>query len=94
MLLEIDVQGGLQIKEQLPESVMVFLRASTPQVYETRLRARNTDSQESLEKRLESAMKEIETGSKQYQYQIINDDLLQAVSDFRQLILSLQVAGQ
>ncbi|MFO0814604.1 MAG: guanylate kinase [Gemmatales bacterium] len=94
VLLEIDVQGGLQIKEQLPESVMVFLRASTPQVYETRLRARNTDSQESLEKRLESAMKEIETGSKQYQYQIINDDLLQAVSDFRQLILSLQVAGQ
>ncbi len=94
VLLEIDVQGGLQIKEQLPESVMVFLRASTPQVYETRLRARNTDSQESLEKRLESAMKEIETGSKQYQYQIINDDLQQAVSDFRQLILSLQVAGQ
>lgn len=89
VLLEIDVQGGLQVKEQMPDCVMVFLRASTPAEYERRLRARNTDSLASLEKRLESAMKEIETGTQQYQYQIINDDLQQAVKDFRQLILRL-----
>lgn len=92
VLLEIDVQGGLQIRQKMQDCVLVFLRASTPREYERRLRARNTDNQESLEKRLESALKEIEIGSTQYDHQIINDDLTQAVKDFRQLIsrLSLQ----
>jgi guanylate kinase len=90
VLLELDVQGGLQIKEQLPESAMVFLRASTPHEYETRLRARNTDSQASLEKRLDSALKEIEIGTTRYEHQIINDNLQQAVADFRKLIMQLQ----
>lgn len=94
VLLEIDVQGGLQVKEQMPDCVMVFLRASTPEEYERRLRARNTDSLASLEKRLESALKEIDAGSKYYQYQIINDDLDQAVQDFRKLILHLGHTSQ
>lgn len=86
VLLEIDVQGGLQVKEQMPECVTVFLRASTPQEYERRLRQRNTDSQASLEKRLESALHEIDIGARLYQHQIINDDLDQAVQDFRTLV--------
>lgn len=94
VLLELDIQGGLQIREKMKDCVLVFLRASTPQEYERRLRARNTDSQASLEKRLESAFKEIETGSSQYDYQIINDDLDQAVREFRQLIIKISLAGQ
>lgn len=86
VLLEIDVQGGLQIREKCPDAVLVFLRASTPQEYERRLRARQTDSPESLEKRLQSALKEIAVGSTQYDHQIINDDLNQAVRDFRALL--------
>lgn len=86
VLLEIDVQGGLQIKEKCPDAVLVFLRASTPEEYERRLRARNTDSAESLDKRLQSALKEIEVGSIQYDHQIINDDIDQAVRDFRALL--------
>ncbi len=89
VLLELDIQGGLQIREKMKDCVLVFLRASTPQEYERRLRARNTDSPESLENRLESALKEIEIGSTQYDYQIINDDLNQAVREFRQLIIKL-----
>ncbi len=89
VLLEIDVQGGLQVKEQMPECVTVFLRASTPQEYERRLRQRNTDSQASLEKRLESALHEIDIGTRLYQHQIINDDLNQAVQDFRTLVAQL-----
>jgi guanylate kinase len=89
VLLEIDVQGGLQVKEQMPECVTVFLRASTPQEYERRLRQRNTDSQASLEKRLESALHEIDIGTRLYQHQIINDDLNQAVRDFRTLVAQL-----
>ena len=54
-----------------------------------RLRARQTDSPESLERRLESARKEIAVGSEQYQHQIINDDLDQAVRDFRALLARL-----
>jgi guanylate kinase len=91
VLLEIDVQGGLQIREKCspPDCVLVFLRASTPQEYERRLRARNSDSPESLEKRLQSALREIEVGSSQYDYQIINDNLDQAVLDFRALLARL-----
>lgn len=94
VLLEIDVQGGLQIRQKMKDCVLVFLRASTPQEYERRLRERNTDNQSSLEKRLESALKEIEIGSTQYDYQIINDDLKQAVKDFRNLISSLSLTRQ
>ncbi|HQR06154.1 MAG TPA: guanylate kinase [Gemmatales bacterium] len=94
VLLELDIQGGLQIREKMKDSVLVFLRASTPEEYERRLRARKTDSQASLEKRLESALKEIEIGSSQYDYQIINDNLDQAVHEFRQLILNISQAGQ
>ncbi len=89
VLLEIDVQGGLQVREKCLEAVLVFLRASTPEEYERRLRARKTDSAESLEKRLESARKEIGIGSTQYDHQIINDDLNQAVRDFRTLLIRL-----
>lgn len=89
VLLELDIQGGLQIREKVKDCVLVFLRASTPQEYERRLRARNTDSQASLEKRLESALKEIEIGSSQYDYQIINDNLEQAVREFRELIFNI-----
>lgn len=94
VLLEIDVQGGLQIREKMPQCVLVFLRASTPQEYERRLRARNTDNQASLEKRLESALEEIEVGSRMYDQQIINDDLDNAVQSFRKLVLHLSQAGQ
>lgn len=94
VLLEIDVQGGLQIREKMPQCVLVFLRASTPQEYERRLRARNTDNQASLEKRLESALEEIEVGSRMYDQQIINDDLDNAVQSFRKLVLQLSQAGQ
>jgi guanylate kinase len=86
VLLEIDVQGGLQIKEKCPDALLVFLRASTPEEYQRRLRARNTDSAESLDRRLQSALREIEVGSMQYDHQIINDDIDQAVRDFRVLL--------
>ncbi len=94
VLLEIDVQGGLQIRQKRPDCVMVFLRASTPQEYERRLRARATDSPESLEKRLQSALQEIEIGSTEYDWQIINDDLKDAVRRFRELIMQLSQGSQ
>jgi guanylate kinase len=89
VLLEIDVQGGLQVREKCPDAVFAFVRASSLEEYERRLRARRTDSPESLERRLESARKEIAVGSGQYQHQIINDNLDQAVRDFRALLAHL-----
>jgi guanylate kinase len=89
VLLEIDVQGGLQVREKCPDAVFAFVRASSLEEYERRLRARRTDSPESLERRLESARKEIAVGSEQYHHQIINDNLDQAVRDFRSLLAHL-----
>lgn len=89
VLLEIDVQGGMQIYKKKPDCVLVFIRASTPKEYERRLRARKTDDPASLEKRLKSALHEIEIGSCHYHYQVINDDLEQAVTDFHRLLSTL-----
>jgi guanylate kinase len=89
VLLEIDVQGGLQVREKCPEAVFVFVRASSLEEYERRLRARQTDDPTSLEKRMVSAREEIAVGSEQYEHQIINDNLDQAVRDFRTLLARL-----
>ncbi len=43
IILEIDVQGGIQIKEKFPEANLIFFRTSTKEVLEARLRGRNTD---------------------------------------------------
>jgi guanylate kinase len=86
VLLEIDVQGGSQIKERCPESVLIFVRASSLAEYERRLRARNTDDEASLQRRLQSAAREMAIGDRDYHHQIINDDLDSAVEQFRALV--------
>jgi guanylate kinase len=90
VILEIDVQGGLQIRQRLPDCVLVFLRAAATddterQLREDRLRSRQTDDPASLAKRLEAAVNELRVGAT-YDHQIINDNLDAAVAALRDLI--------
>ena len=60
VILEIDVQGGMQIKEKFNEAVLVFFKAPSVEELEKRLRFRNTDSDEVINLRLKNAIKELE----------------------------------
>ena len=74
VLLDVDVQGGVQIKRRQPDAVLVFLLPPSMQVLEARLRARATDSEETIARRLRNAPDEIRAMT-HYDYVVINDDI-------------------
>jgi guanylate kinase len=86
VLLDIDVNGAAQVRRQCPDHVSVFLRTSSPEVYEQRLRKRGTESEAEVQRRLAAARRELACAS-DYQYQIVNDDLDTAVAELRAVVL-------
>ncbi len=84
VLLEIDIQGALQVKKKYPEGVFVFVLPPSMETLKTRIIGRGSETPESLNKRLSSAFSEIEL-IKNYDYFIVNDtvchatDILQAI---------------
>jgi guanylate kinase len=86
-LLEIDVQGAVQIMEKYPAALTIFLRTSSEAEYEKRLRGRGTDAAEVIERRLANARNELKFAP-QYRHQVVNDDLDQAVEEIVNIISS------
>jgi|TARA_R110001592_G_scaffold27741_1_gene102215 guanylate kinase len=78
--LEIDVQGTLKLKKQFPQTITLFVRTSSDEEYEKRIRNRGTESEEVIEKRLATIRKELEQ-AQSYSHVIINDDLERAVTE-------------
>lgn len=78
--LEIDVQGTLKLKEQFPQAITLFVRTSSDEEYEKRIRGRGTESEEIIEKRLATIRKELEL-AEYYNHVIINDELDRAVNE-------------
>lgn len=79
VILEIDVQGALQIKEKMPEAITIFLAPPTLEELERRLKRRGTDTGSQIRLRLENAKKEL-TFAGCYDNIVVNDDLKKAVS--------------
>ena len=76
VILEIEVEGALNIKEKYPETVMIFLTPPTYSELEKRLRGRKTEAEETIRKRLDRAKKEINEIYK-YDYLVINQTNMQ-----------------
>lgn len=74
VLLDIDVQGAMQIKRSGIDAVLVFLMPPSMDDLEQRLRGRHTDSEDVIERRLAAARREMETAP-EYDYLIVNHDL-------------------
>ncbi|MDO4177974.1 MAG: guanylate kinase [Phascolarctobacterium sp.] len=72
VLLEIDIQGALQVKERYPEAVLIFIIPPSMEELERRLRGRATDSEGVILKRLAGAAHEM-SFAPQYNYTIVND---------------------
>lgn len=85
VLLEIDVQGSMQIKEKMPEAVTIFIQPPSFEELVRRLRARGTETPEQLEVRIANAKRELLEADK-YQRRIINDNVSDAAKDFIKII--------
>ncbi len=86
VILEIDVQGGLQVKAAYPDAVMIFILPPSMAELERRIRSRGRDSDETIKTRLAKAEREIETGKSDYAYLVVNDDLDAAVAQVMEII--------
>lgn len=85
VLLDIEVQGALQVHEKMPEAVMIFVIPPSMKDLEERLRSRGTDSERKIEARLIRAKEEYEAANF-YDYIIINDDADVAANEFSSII--------
>jgi guanylate kinase len=80
VLLEIDVQGGMSVKKKRPDSILIFLLPPSFEALETRLRGRDTDSEEVIERRIQNARWELGFFDK-YDYLVVNDDIDRCIGD-------------
>lgn len=87
VILEIEVQGALQIKNMIEDSIFIFIMPPTMQELRKRLINRQTDSKEQIFNRFKTAYKEINEYTK-YNYVVSNDDLMQAVEKVKSIILA------
>lgn len=85
VILEIEVQGALQVKQAMPEAVLVFIIPPSLSELRRRLLVRGTDSLVKIHKRLKRAEEEIRMAN-QFKYVVVNDQLDKAVSDFAAII--------
>ncbi len=85
VILEIEVQGGSQIKKKCPDCVSVFILPPSLQILEQRLRSRGTEADEAIQKRLDAARREI-SEAVHYDYLVINDAIENAVDEINQII--------
>lgn len=85
VMLEIDIQGAMQIKKAYPDAVCIYVVPPSLEILSRRLRNRRTDSDEVIQKRLDKARTELDWIDK-YDYLIVNDDLESAISKAKAVI--------
>ena len=85
IILEIDTQGALQIKQKMPESVLIFISPPSYQDLEYRLRSRNTESEEAIQKRLDFVKLEM-SNSQYFDHLVINDVVEHTAKEIERII--------
>ena len=80
VILEIEVQGALQVKEKMPEAHLVFIEPPSLEELERRLRGRGTETDDVVRKRMETALVEL-SHKMEYDIRLVNDDLDAAVAE-------------
>ena len=90
-ILEIDVQGGKQVKQVYPQAVMIFILAPTQKELAGRLFGRGRDDEKTANKRLGQAGTEIAAAWQYYEHMVINDKLQDAVGEIIRIIDSARI---
>ena len=91
IILEIETNGALQVKEKMPESILIFIAPPSLEELEHRLRGRRTEDEETIQKRLAQVKIELERSQK-YDYTVINDNIDRAVEEIEKIVRE-NVAG-
>ena len=87
VILEIEIQGALNIKSQFPDALLLFIAPPSADVLKSRLVGRGTETAEVIEQRLARAVEESK-GIENYDYLVVNDDLDECVENVHQMIQS------
>jgi len=87
MVLEIDVEGMQAVRPHFPEAITIFVHSGCVEELERRLRNRNTETEQSLQRRLAAAKEEL-AQRKEYRYEVVNHDLEEAVQEIVGILLS------
>lgn len=87
VILEIDIQGAIQIKEKISEAIFIFILAPTMKEIKNRLIKRGCENNEQMLERFKTAYNEINELTK-YNYVVVNDDLDEAVCKVNSIIIS------
>lgn len=85
VILEIEIQGALKVKEKFPETLLLFVMPPSAKELKERLVGRGTESMDVIEFRMNRACEEAE-GMDRYDYLVINDELDACVEELHQLI--------
>jgi guanylate kinase len=88
IVLEIDVQGARQVRETLPEAVLVFIEPPSFEDLERRLAARGSDPPEQIERRLQAAREEL-AAADEFDHRVVNDDLERALTELSDLAATM-----
>lgn len=87
VILEIEIQGALQVKKRFPQGVFVFVVPPSMSVLSERIHKRGTESEEVIQKRLETAIRELEYVT-EYDYVVVNDELPMAVDKLKSILVA------
>ena len=85
VILEIEIQGALKVKEKFPETLLVFLAPPSADELKRRLVGRGTEQMDVIESRLSRAVEEAQ-GIEKYDYFLINDELDACVEQFHEIV--------
>ena len=86
VILEIDIQGGSQVKKVYPDAITIFILPPSDKVLSERIENRGRDSSETITKRLDAANAEITSAKQYYEHMVINEDLQEAIDRCVQII--------
>ena len=87
LILDVDVQGAMQMRERVPDAVLVFVLPPSADVLVERLTDRGTEGEDNVTRRIENARAELEHAS-QFDYIVVNENIDQAIDEVRSIILA------
>jgi guanylate kinase len=87
VVLEIDIQGAMQVKKKFPQGVFIYIMPPSLEELAQRIHKRGTDSLEVIKKRLSSASSELRLAHN-YNYIVVNDEVLEAVRQVQAIIIA------
>lgn len=85
VILEIEVQGGAQVKEKCPDCVTIFILPPSEEELENRLRGRGTEDEETIQKRLAAAKEELKEADR-YDYNVVNNDVAETAAEIMEIL--------